>query len=76
MARQITSSEVIERLVESARSVRDAPRRHEALGLCRRLVGQVEAKQRARLEILEWQAALTRDRYRVDRNIREGRKVK
>jgi type I restriction enzyme R subunit len=32
-ARQITSGEVIERLVELARKVRDARRRHEALGL-------------------------------------------
>jgi type I restriction enzyme R subunit len=32
-ARQITSGEVIERLVELARQVRDARRRHEALGL-------------------------------------------
>jgi type I restriction enzyme R subunit len=32
-ARQITSGEVIERLVELARNVREARRRHEALGL-------------------------------------------
>ena len=32
-ARQITSAEVIERLVELARKVREARKRHEALGL-------------------------------------------
>jgi type I restriction enzyme, R subunit len=42
-ARQITSAEVIERLVELARKMRDARKRHEALGLSREEVAFYDA---------------------------------
>ena len=63
-ARQITSGEVIERLVELAKKMRDARRRNEALGLTRR-GGRLLRRARRRLGGLDGRPEAGRDRARA-----------